>query len=820
EVSTVVFSIPFVVVMGIGILQVVGNAAFGVQTMYGTDLYPTTATMIRIINGAFSLPLLVVLVYYSGEIMSRERSVKVSEMLDAMPHSDWVMLAAKLATCVMVIVIMLLSVVLATIAVQLVSGFDDIRLLQYLLGVFFFFHFPLYLMCVMAVLGYLVTRNKYAAMFVMVLYMVYLLAMPQTGFDHYLYLMTAPNPPYSDFTGYTHRLDASLWFSFYWFLWGVLVLMVARLIWPRGSEDRLSVILRTARQRFSSPMRSAMAIMSLAIFITGSWIYYNTDVLNDHVTDADRETISADYEKAWKQYEYLTMPEIKNVYAEVDIYPHDNEVRLKGRYLLVNHSDESLDAVHFSVATQLQVGSLEVEGASLVENDERLGYRIYQLDRPLLPGESLNVAFETGWLSPGFSNRAAGLKVVANGTFFDNTDVFPLVGYVGGRELRDNSRRRKYDLPPLQRARKIDDPEGRQWGAFRATQRTDFETVVSTAENQIAIAPGYLQKEWVENGRRYFHYKMDEPIWNFYSFVSADYKVKKERRNGIDIEVYYVHDYNIDRMIEATQKSLNYFQTNFSPYQYRQFRILEFPQYQGRFAQSFPNTIPFSEGIGFVADLTDKSSIDYVFYVTAHELAHQWWAHQVMGADTQGSTMIVESLAQYSALMVMKEEYGEETMRRFLKYELDSYLRGRGGELIEELPLYLVENQPYIHYNKGSVNLYALQDYMGEAAVNRALQQLIAEFGGKGAPFPRTIELLDRIREQAGSAHETLITDLFEKIVVFDLKVKDQSFTPLPDGRWEVSMDLSLRKFEADGEGLETEVPLDMMIDIGVLGQD
>ena len=69
--------------------------------------------------------------------------------------------------------------------------------------------------------------------------------------------------------------------------------------------------------------------------------------------------------------------------------------------------------------------------------------------------------------------------------------------------------------------------------------------------------------------------------------------------------------------------------------------------------------------------------------------------------------MIVESLAQYSALMVMEKEYGREHMRRFLKYELDRYLRGRGGELIEELPLMRVENQPYIHYRKGSLVFYA-----------------------------------------------------------------------------------------------------------------
>jgi aminopeptidase N len=76
-----------------------------------------------------------------------------------------------------------------------------------------------------------------------------------------------------------------------------------------------------------------------------------------------------------------------------------------------------------------------------------------------------------------------------------------------------------------------------------------------------------------------------------------------------------------------------------------------------------------------------------VTYITAHELAHQYWGHQIAGADMQGSTLLVETLSQYSALMVMKKIHGEEQIRRFLKYELDDYLRSRGGEIVEELPL-------------------------------------------------------------------------------------------------------------------------------------
>ena len=94
-----------------------------------------------------------------------------------------------------------------------------------------------------------------------------------------------------------------------------------------------------------------------------------------------------------------------------------------------------------------------------------------------------------------------------------------------------------------------------------------------------------------------------------------------------------------------------------------------------------------------MADIRDPKTIDYVFYVTAHELAHQWWAHQVIGANVQGSAVLTETLSQYSALMVMEKEYGEAHMQRFLSYELDNYLNSRGAEVLEELPLMLVENR-------------------------------------------------------------------------------------------------------------------------------
>jgi aminopeptidase N len=288
--------------------------------------------------------------------------------------------------------------------------------------------------------------------------------------------------------------------------------------------------------------------------------------------------------------------------------------------------------------------------------------------------------------------------------------------------------------------------------------------------------------------------------------------VRKDKWQDVDLAVYYhpPHEYNVERMLAAMKASLDVFSTVFGPYQFKQARILEFPAYDS-FAQSFANTIPYSEGIGFVLDLRDPDQIDAVTFVTAHEMAHQWWGHQAIGADKQGSTMLVETFAQYGALLVMEKLLGKDQIRRFLKYELDRYLRERGGEVVEELPLARVENQGYIHYRKGAVAMYGLKELVGEATVNRAMQRLIAEYGFKPAPYPDTRDFLRLLRAEAGPQYDEAIADLFERITLYDLKA-----TPRPDGKYEVVFTIEARKRYADGKGVETEAPLAEPFEIGV----
>jgi aminopeptidase N len=330
-----------------------------------------------------------------------------------------------------------------------------------------------------------------------------------------------------------------------------------------------------------------------------------------------------------------------------------------------------------------------------------------------------------------------------------------------------------------------------------------------------------MQNEWVENGRRYFHYKMDAPMLAIASINSARYAVRRNHWHNVNLEIYYQpgHEFDLDRMMDSMKVTLDYCSANFSPFQFHQERIIEFPRY-GTFAESFPNTIPYSEAIGFITyvDAKDPEAIDIPFYVTAHEVAHQWWAHQVMSANVEGGTFIVETLAQYTALMVMQHHYGPRSMRKFLRYELENYLRGRAQERNEELPLYRVdENQGYIHYGKGAVAMYALQDYIGEDKVNQALAEFVKAFAFKGPPYPVSLDLIGYLKKYTAPEYLYLYDDLFENITLYDNRARSASYVAQADGKYQVILDVQARKLRADGKGQEHSVPVHDWIDIGAL---
>jgi aminopeptidase N len=169
--------------------------------------------------------------------------------------------------------------------------------------------------------------------------------------------------------------------------------------------------------------------------------------------------------------------------------------------------------------------------------------------------------------------------------------------------------------------------------------------------------------------------------------------------------------------------------------------------------------------------------------------------------------------------MVMKSEFGPAKMRRFLKYELDRYLIGRTTERKKELPLLRVEDQDYIHYRKGSLVMYALQDYIGEEAVNQTLARYIQAVAFRGPPYTTAADLLAYLREATPDKYQYVLEDMFETITLYDNRAKKASYRQRPDGKYEIRLTTSSKKLRADSLGKEQEVPLNDWIDIGLLDE-
>jgi len=810
----------YFVLLAVGLFNAFGALWFATDdTGYGGSIYPVTRVLIPVLNGSFTLIPLIVAAYYAGELVWRERERKTHEIIDASPVPDWAFALPKTLAIALVLLSTLLVSVAAAIVSQALHGYMNFELGKYLLWYVLPQGVDMVLLAVLAVLFQVLTPHKFLGWGLMVIYLVTTITFRNLGFEHNLYNYAgAPDVPLSDMNGQGTFWIGAWWFRLYWTAFATILLVLAYALWRRGTETRLTPRLRRLPRRLWGKA-GLTALAALAVFAaSGAFIYVNTNVWNEYRTKQGDERWQADFEKALIGYEKVPQPKAVQIKLAVDIYPHDPRVATRGSYVIENRTTQPLREIHLVFDRNLKVLGLSVEGGRPKQTYSRFHYRIFTFDTPMQPGERRTVTFTTELSQRGFTNSGRKLRVVDNGTFIDNTDIAPEIGFSRAGLLKDRAKRRKYGLPAELRMPKLGDVPSRQVSYL--THSADWVTAdvtVSTVADQTPIAPGYKILDQVKNGRRIARFVTDAPILPGFSIQSAHYAEKHELYKGVDLTIYYdvQHPWNIDRMMRSMKLALDYDQANFSPYQFKQLRYLEFPDY-AQFAQSFANTIPWSEGLGFIADYKDPSKIDLVTYVGAHEIGHQWWAHQVIGADQQGSTMLSETLAQYSALMVMKHLYGPDMIRKFLKYELDRYLSARGGEVVEEEPLARVENQPYIHYRKGSLVMYRLQDEIGEDAVNRALRRFLADHAFKAAPYPTSEDLIADFRAEAPADKQQLITDLFEKITLYDVKTTGLAVKKRADGRFDVTMTVQARKLYANGHGKETEAPLDEVMDVGL----
>lgn len=789
----------------------------------GLQTYPVTYTMIDIARSSSVIFIIIILVFFSGELIWRDRETKINEVIDATPHTSFISLAAKAFAIIAVATCLYLFFILNSVVYQLLKGYTRIELDVYLLD-YLYSTFPQYvILSFVMVFIQVLTNNKYVGYFISIgVIFVWELVLSIFNIEsNMLDLGGAPSVRYSDMNAFGPGLKGALWFNFYWLVFATIILLLAGALWNRGALNSLKEKVKYSRKQLPRGYQRALWGLVVIFLTTAGFVFYNTQVLNTYKTGKEMEKLAVAYEKKFKQYENVPLPKITSAKYTIDIFPEKRNVNVSAELELTNEKDRPIDSLHF-VLNDDWATTILIPDSKLVFEDKELDYQIYTLNKAMAPGEVIFAKIITNFKSRGFENNAGNTSIVRNGTFLNNFSMLPSLGYNVNMELNDKNKRKKYKLSEKKRMPPLEENcTDKCMSNYLTTGRSDFidvETVISTSGDQIAVAPGSLLKKWTQNGRNYYHYKADHPSQNFYSFISARFEVAKRKWKDVDIEVYYdkKHKVNVERMLNAVQRSLEYYTANFGPYLHKQCRIIEFPRYSS-FAQAFPGTMPYSESIGFIINLENENDNNIVDAVIAHEMAHQYWAHQVIGANMQGATMLSESFAEYSSLMTMKSlTHDPMKMRKFLKYDHDRYLRGRSSETDKELPLYKVENQMHIHYGKGSIILYALQDYIGEDKVNIALRNFLNEYRYKQPPYPTSLDFLTYLEPQVPDSFKYLLTDWFREITLYDNRLKEATWEKTSSGKYLVNIKVGSEKIKADSLGNETRIPINDWIDIGL----
>ena len=775
------------------------------RTGYALSRY-LTGSLHRPDNYWMVVPLLIV--YFAGELVWRERDAGLSETVDTTAVPDWVLFLGKFLGLGLVLVALMATVALAGMLAQVLLGHHDFQVALYL-KILFGLQLPDYLLfAALAFLMQTVANHKHVGLLAALVAYCLLVFAPVLGVEHHLLVYgRGPAWTYTDIREFGASVAPWMWLKLYWAAWALILVVVTRLLWVRGREPGLGARLRLAHGRFTRTTARVVGMAVGLILVLGGFVFYNTNVLNEYRRSSDSVEMAAEYERRYGQYEGIPQPRVTGTSVSVEIFPDRGAASFEGTYRLVNDHAVPIDSVHVETTARMETRVTFERHARRVLADEELRHDIYALAEPLLPGDSMTLRFEVNYAPRGFRNSGASAVVVENGTHFTG-GALPVIGYRSSRELTGADERRKHGLPrqvTLPTPDDVDPEVGAGVGAV-------FEAIVGTADDQVAVAPGELRRTWTKDGRRYFHYASDVPISGQHLFFSADYAVRRDRWNGVEISVFHHprHGANVDRLVAAARASLDYYTTQFGPYPYRFLQFVEQPGNGLGMGVDGSGVVTVLEGATL---LNPKGEgLDVVSEITAHEMGHQWWGVQLKYAVAEGAIVLSESLAWYSAMQVIRREKGREQLRRFMHHMRDPY---PWPQIRTGRPL-LRAIDPYAGYRKGPFALFALSEYVGEERVNRALANLLKQKGVDSSARATTLDLYRELQAVTPDSLEPLLHDLFEVNTFWTFDTRRASAVETETGGWQVTLEVEARKVVADSAGRETEVPVAEWVEIGI----
>ena len=733
-----------------------------------TELLMTTGAAAASVFNTLTLLLCFLVLFYTVESLVREERCGLSGIFRAAPVPTASMLAGKvLANAAMALVI----IGCASLAIAMVLGkqaYDagiavefDVPVLFLILGVL--------LAPTLIVWGafvsflYALLRNRF------VVYGVALGALIGTGF--------ATQFGYLNWVTRWH-----MWSSVQWseldrlaFMWPaiatnrLLVLSLAAFfiaatlsMWPRRMPDLRAVADRMKPAAF---LRAALVPVLAALPVAAIAIFAGLSVRSGYEGGPEQDAQKAYWRRNSKTWEDVPVPALDRVDGEVRLFPESRSLEVAATYVLRNPHARPMAEVPITVGSHFTTSDWTVDGVATdptkqdqprpsIEN--RSGLHVITPARPLARDETVTITFRMkGEFPRGWSRSGAGTSefILPSGVVLTSfsPSFLPVVGFIDGVGVDGENRRDAREYPLDHWKTRVDPGFGPAWA-------TQVRLAVEGPADWKLNVVGVEKESTVTDGRRRTVWETEHPV-RFFNIVGGPL----EEMKGDAATVYYSArtPHNVETMVKALSAARRNYAAWFGPYPWENLRVTQFPGLAG-YAQGFPGNISFSEGIGYMsrpvakgADgfLEQEGALDVAFYIVAHEAGHQWWGNIVMPGKGPGGNIISEGLAEFSALMLLHHELGDEQGKTLRRRWEKQYTEGRRAD--NERPINRTDGtrpgDQVVTYPRAGLVFWMLRDLMGEEQMLAGLKAFVAKWRNgvetpDGLDFPLIEDMVESLR--------------------------------------------------------------------------
>ncbi|MEM7298495.1 MAG: aminopeptidase, partial [Bacteroidota bacterium] len=319
--KSVLKGIPFQAIIAFGFFLMIINSFF-IGRVFGTYTYPTTYLMIELITGGFTFFFIIILVFYSGELVWKERDVKINLIQDALPMPDFVSLISKFFGLMLVFIVLLLMLIGAGVLIQAFKGYYKFDLPVYFTTLYTETFSTLVLFSLLAFFIQVMVNNKFLGHALMIIFFISMIVLDTLGIEHSLFQFgSASLGTYSEMNGFGHFVESFSWFDLYWLAFSIFLFGVAVIFAVRGSEAAMKWRWHIGKMRLTRPMLIMIITAFMTFGLSGCYIFYNTNVQNTYRNSEDQQAIQADYERTLKQYEFISQPKVTSINVRAEIYP-------------------------------------------------------------------------------------------------------------------------------------------------------------------------------------------------------------------------------------------------------------------------------------------------------------------------------------------------------------------------------------------------------------------------------------------------------------------------------------------------------------------